>query len=85
MMAITDRMKVPTHATIDLSGKGSSDQSYFRAKLIQVYNGPEDVGKDSLWCPLIKHYIINAKTHVKAAHLVPFAIGETNAAYLSAA
>jgi len=82
MMAITDRMQVPPHATIGFfGGKGSqSDQNNFRTKLIQAYNGPE-AGKKSIWCPVIKDYIIG-KSHVTAAHLVPLAIGETNAAYI---
>jgi hypothetical protein len=81
MMAITDRIKVPAHATIDLSGRQSSDQSHFRAKLINVYGGREAVGKQSLWCPVTRNYIA-PQIMVKAAHLVPFAIGETNAAYI---
>ncbi len=60
--------------------RSQSDQNNFRTKLIQAYNGPE-AGKKSIWCPVIKDYIIG-KSHVTAAHLVPLAIGETNAAYI---
>jgi hypothetical protein len=83
MMAITDRMKLPANATIDLGSKRSgSDQTHFRDKLIQVYDGPEAVGRESLWCPAIKHYVISPEFQMKAAHLVPATIGETNAAYI---
>ena len=83
MMAITDRMKAPANARIDLGGKRTgSDQSHFRDKLIQLYNSPEAIGNESLWCPDVKAYVFNPDSQVKAAHLVPVAIGETNTAYI---
>jgi hypothetical protein len=81
-IAITDQMKIPTQATIDLGVSKSSDQSNFRAKLINAYGDPKDKKIEALWCPVTRGYPIASDVLVKAAHLVPFAIGETNAAYI---
>jgi hypothetical protein len=83
MMAITHGMAVPAHATIDLGGKReTADQSNFRAKLLLTYNGPDAVGKDIQWCPVVKDYVVTPSLLMTAAHLVPYCIGEANAAYL---
>ena len=82
LMAITDRIDAPANATINMAWKRSgSDNSNFRNKLIKTYNGFEAVESYSLWCPVLRDYVLNGG-NVKAAHLVPAAIGETNAAYL---
>lgn len=61
----------------------SSDQSSFRRRALTFYNL---LGYDSnpnlveSWCPISKMML--PAEHVTAAHIVPYAIGEVNAAYL---
>ena len=65
----------------------SSSQSNFRRALIQYYTAhspteeeEEEFSERRIWCLIFKEYL--PSFNVKAAHIVPHAIGETNCAYL---
>ncbi|KIW63917.1 hypothetical protein PV04_08881 [Phialophora macrospora] len=90
MMALTDNLPEPANSSYKKKhARSGADQSSFRNRLIKTYdaNGAKilEVPRDFLkyqpiWCP------ISGKEHapalMKAAHIVPYSIGETNAAYL---
>ena len=82
MMAITDKMMAPAGATIELDGSRPSDQSNFKTKLIRTYNGSAAVGQDKQWDPVLGDYVQGSVVTMKAAHIVPYCIGESNMAYL---
>ncbi len=69
--------------------RGSSENAMFRQRAILRYDvdveDPKDAGRDPsrrrvLWCPVTKGY--HDSPEVVAAHIVPWAIGETNCIYL---
>lgn len=89
MMAITQNLPAPADASYKRQPKRSSaDQSSFRNRLIKAYdpNGskfletPNIFQTENLWCPVSGNaFDLRIMT---AAHIVPYAIGEENAAYL---
>ena len=67
----------------------NGQQSQFRQSLIEFYDAghPDNVTVETpddclYWCPISHKYI--EKTDITAAHIVPFALGETNCNYLFA-
>ncbi len=85
LAAMAEQLKEPAGARVAKDGKrSSSDQSNFKARLAQAYYPSEcfEDGKSvSGRCPVRKDYFDDPNVLV-AAHLVPFAIGGLNAAYL---
>ncbi len=69
-----------------MTGSREHKQAKFRQSLIEAYGTLpeelEDMPKDhpSHWCAISKQYVQN--DYARAAHIVPFAIGETNCKYL---
>lgn len=82
--ARTSRTKVTlpfgTDRKLWKSRRESIDQSTFAEALTKRYEVEKDVGGGKRWCPLMRQYY--PRSHVKVAHLVPWAIGEINCAYL---
>jgi hypothetical protein len=93
MMAITDNLPEPAHSSYKKKhGRAGADQTSFRNRLIKAYNPessklletPDDSGDNDvylpIWCPISGKEFPTGLT--KAAHIVPYSIGEANAAYL---
>ena len=85
MVAITENL--PSYKR--KHGRSGADQTSFRNRLIKAYNTegskiletPHEFQiMNKIWCPVSgKEFEASA---MKAAHIVPYSIGETNAAYL---
>ena len=94
MMAITVNLPEPTGLSYRKKhGRLVADLSSFRNRLIQTYNTegsrvlekiletpPEFQITNKLWCPVFGKDFETST--MKAAHIVPYSIGETNATYL---
>ena len=87
LMALTSAMDPPHHSTYDKPGdRSKSDQSYFRSRLLQVYqpvkplHDPESDRAENVWCPIARQSFAARLTI--AARIVPFGIGEANASYV---
>jgi hypothetical protein len=90
MMAITENLPEPADSSYKKKhGRSGADQTSFRNRLIKAYNTegskiletpPEFQITNKIWCP-VSGKEFEAST-MKAAHIVPYSIGETNAAYL---
>lgn len=84
LASIVEGMHEPIGARIKKQGsRDSSDQTSFRKRILAVYNSPSyDSDPENLasWCPVTKNWYL--ATDVTAAHVVPYSIGEVNAAYL---
>ncbi|KIW57899.1 hypothetical protein PV05_02455 [Exophiala xenobiotica] len=66
------------------SGRENIDQEAFRQGLHQIYE-PGCGDKDRRWCPISSPLYAGRtfkKADVKAAHLIPYSLGEVNCAYL---
>jgi hypothetical protein len=88
MMAITENFPEPAESSYKKKhGRSGTDQTSFRNRVIKAYNteGSKILETPSLftnkiWCPVSgKEFEASA---MKAAHIIPHSIGETNAAYL---
>ena len=87
MMAVTDNLREPAGSSYQKKhGRSGTDQTSFRNRLIKAYNteGSKILETPSLfqkiWCPVAGMEL--DRFSMKAAHIVPHSIGETNAAYL---
>ena len=88
MMAITDNLPEPAESSYKRKrGRVGADQTSFRNRLIKAYNteGSKILGtppefQTKIWCPVSGREFV--PRDMKAAHIVPYSIGETNAAYL---
>lgn len=89
MMAITENLPEPAGSSYKKNnGRSGADQTSFRNRLIKAYNTkgyeiletPPEFQTRKIWCPVSGNEF-EAST-MKAAHIVPYSIGETNAAYL---
>lgn len=85
-MAITDHFEDPADASYKRPRQRSpNDQSSFRNRLLKAYQ-PESsraIGEpdaNAIWCPISRREL--DPLLVKAAHIIPYSIGEANAAYL---
>lgn len=78
---LAEKMELPKGATIKRAKRDPTDQASFRVRVRAAYN-PPGIGPEGLpdWCPISKRFL--GSELVKAAHIVPWAIGEENAAYL---
>ncbi|KAJ9501797.1 hypothetical protein H2202_002759 [Exophiala xenobiotica] len=64
------------------SGREVLDQETFRQNLHENYN-PGCGEKDLWWCPISSPFTKGwRKNYMKAAHLIPYSLGEVNCAYL---
>jgi hypothetical protein len=89
MMAITENLPEPAESSHKKKhGRSEADQTSFRNRLIKAYNikgseilaTPPEFQTNKIWCPVSgKEFDASI---MKAAHIVPHSIGETNAAYL---
>jgi hypothetical protein len=89
MMAITENLPEPAESSYKKKhGRSEADQTSFRNRIIKSYNTegskileiPPEFQTNKIWCPVSgKEFEASA---MKAAHMVPYSIGETNAAYL---
>lgn len=81
--AVVDRLPDPAGATTTTSvqtSRDEQDQQQFRSLLIQAYSPSELAEHESLlWCPASRMWHENVL--IKAAHLVPYALGEVNVSY----
>ena len=87
MMAVTENLPEPADSSYKKKhGRSGADQTSFRNRIIKAYNTegckiletPPEF--QTIWCPVSgKEFEASA---MKAAHIVPHSIGETNAAYL---
>ncbi|OAP54034.1 hypothetical protein AYL99_11794 [Fonsecaea erecta] len=59
-------------------GREEVDQANFRQSLNDCYN-PDRKPKDPKWCPVSREYV--RYYDVKAAHIVPFALGDVNVSF----
>jgi hypothetical protein len=89
MMAITENAPEPAEASYKRQHKRSgADQTSFRNRLMKAYHpeGSKVIEKrpefqtSKIWCP-VSGKEFEAST-MKAAHIVPYSIGEANATYL---
>jgi HNH endonuclease len=88
MMAITDNLPKPAESAYKKKhGRSGAHQTWFRNRLIKSYNtrGSEILGtsfefSNKMWCPISEREF--EVSEMTAAHIVPYSIGETNAAYL---
>ena len=84
LAAVVESLPEPPGARLKKQGpRAIFDQSSFRQRLIQTYNPPEwnhDPDNPEGWCPVSKQ--MWQLEDVTAAHIVPYAVGEVNAAYL---
>ncbi len=87
LAAVVENLQGPARAAVQEQGPwDSGDQANFRARLIKNYCpleaqlDPNDTNFAGRWCPVTGTY--HDDRHVKAAHIVPYSIGEGNAAYL---
>ena len=88
MMAITENLPETADSSYKKKhGRSGGDQTSFRNRVIKAYNTesskiletPPEFEK-KIWCPVSgKEFEASA---IKAAHIVPYSIGEMNAAYL---
>lgn len=63
--------------------RGGFDQTNFRQRILNSYYPPgwnADPQNTLLWCPVMKQRFVGS--YVIAAYIVPYALGELNAAYL---
>ena len=88
MMAITENLPEPAESYKKKHRRPGADQTSFRNRLIKAYNTegskilemPPLFQTSKIWCPVFgKEFDLLV---MKAAHIVPYSIGETNAAYL---
>ncbi|OAP54188.1 hypothetical protein AYL99_11723 [Fonsecaea erecta] len=87
MMAITDNLLEPAGSSYRKKHQRSgADQTSFKNRLLKAYNPEgsklltESQGSKLIWCPVSgKEFGMKLLT---AAHIIPYSIGETNAAYL---
>jgi HNH endonuclease len=88
MMAITENFPEPAESSYKKQhGKSGTDQTSFRNRVIKAYNTEGSkiletplLFTNKIWCPVSgKEFEALA---MKAAHIIPHSIGETNAAYL---
>jgi HNH endonuclease len=87
-MAITDNLPEPADSSYKKKHRRSgTDQTSFRNRVIKSYNteGSKILETsfeftNKIWCPVSEKEF--EASVMKAAHIVPYAIGETNAAYL---
>ncbi|KEF60196.1 uncharacterized protein A1O9_05046 [Exophiala aquamarina CBS 119918] len=88
-MAITGNLPEPANASYKRQHKRSgADQTSFRNRLIKAYNPegfkllqtPPEIFSSKIWCPISGREFETST--MKAAHIVPYAIGEENATYL---
>lgn len=85
LSAIFERLPDPAGAAAAATSLHTSrdkqDQLQFRSLLIQAYSPPE-LAEDEriLWCPVSRMW--HDKLTIKAAHLVPYALGEVNVSYI---
>lgn len=89
MMAITENFPEPAESSYKKKHRRSeADQTSFRNRGIKSYNTegskiletPPEFQTNKIWCPVSgKEFEASI---MKAAHIVPYSIGETNAAYL---
>ncbi len=83
LASIVKSLPHPAEATVKKQGsRDNHDQASFRVRLSKEYSPETTTGDDEsgLWCPITKS--MHRPRDVKAAQLVPYAIGEVNAAYL---
>lgn len=89
MMAITENLLEPAESSYKKKhGRSGADQTSFRNRLIKAYNTkgyeiletPPEFQTNKIWCPVSGNEFEAAI--MKAAHIVPYSIGETNAAYM---
>lgn len=82
MSAIVEKLPDPAGATTSVQGsRDKQDQAQFRSLLIQAYSPAElATSADAVWCPVSHNWLANAA--IRAAHIVPYAIGEVNASYI---
>lgn len=84
LAAIVESLPEPAGAQIKKQGaRDRSDQTSFRNRVLAAYNPPgTDSDPDNVesWCPVSKRLFM--EQNVIAAHIVPYSIGEVNAAYL---
>lgn len=72
----------PHDAQLDVGGsRDRTAQPAFRAAIFSAYKPPSDPeSSDAAWCPVTKQFW--GEEGMKAAHIVPYAVGETQAAHL---
>jgi hypothetical protein len=84
LAAIVEYMPEPAGAQIKKQGsRNRSDQTGFRKRLEQAYNWADYKQNETnhrCWCPVMKKMVLDR--YIIAAHIVPYSIGEVNAAYL---
>lgn len=94
LMAITENLPEPAEASYRKKhARASADQTSFRNRLIKAYNAKGSkiletqlktptvfLKQPEIWCPVAGETF--KASEMKAAHIVPYSIGETNAAYL---
>jgi hypothetical protein len=87
IIAITENLPEPAESSYKKKhGRSKADQTSFRNRLIKAYNTEgSKILKTSpdfqtIWCPISGKEFDGSD--MKAAHIVPYSIGETNAAYL---
>ncbi|KAF2135874.1 uncharacterized protein K452DRAFT_292877 [Aplosporella prunicola CBS 121167] len=78
--AIIGALPEPYGSRLKKDSRNKSDQSDFRSCLIKAYQDDNTDNGRKLWCPVTKK--LHNKKYVKAAHIVPYGIGEYNAAKL---
>ena len=89
MMAITENLPEPADSAYKKQhGRSRADQTSFRNRLIKAYNTkgdeiletPPEFQTYKIWCPTSGTEF--EASIMKAAHILPYSIGEANAAYL---
>lgn len=84
LAAIVENLPEPAGARVrKLGSRSGTDQSNFRQRVLNMYN-PSDWNMDPPnalgWCPVVKEWV--DPDSLTAAHIVPYALGDLNAAYL---
>ena len=80
LAAIVENLPLPTHASVEKFTRQSTDNSGFKERIAQAYavvDPPDDV---QAWCPISREWL--RQDYLKAAQIVPVAVGELNAAYI---
>jgi hypothetical protein len=89
MMAITENLPEPADSAYKKQhGRSKADQTSFRNRLIKAYDTkgdeiletPPEFQTYKIWCPTSGAEF--KASIMKAAHILPYSIGEANAAYL---